>query len=105
MKYYENTPKIKPSENEFLVGILRQHFILGLVIDGYSYYIDQEESDENSNTILYAQDGKLLSDNYFATDDLMKNIEMVYLNEVQPEYIADFVKENMNLLEESGYFE
>lgn len=104
MKHYEYTPAIKP-EREFSRGILEQHFVLGLVVEGHSYYVDQEESDENANTILYGKNDELLSDNYFAMNDMMETLEEIYAGHVQPEYMADFVKENMDLMKEAGMFE
>ncbi len=105
IRFYENTPEQKPAEQEFLRGILEQHFKLGLVVEGYSYYIDEEESDENANTILYRPDGSLASDNYFATSDIIQTLEEIFAGHVQPEFMADSVKENMKLMAEAGMFE
>ena len=61
--------------------------------------------DRNTNTILYGKNDELLSDNYFAMNDMMGTLEEIYAGHVQPEYMADFVKENMDLMKEAGMFE
>jgi hypothetical protein len=50
-------------------------FNLGLITKDFVYFVNPEEGDENGNTIMYNKKGELLSDNYFANNDLFETLE------------------------------
>ena len=65
-------------------------FSLYLVANNEVYYVDINEPDDNASTILYNQNGKLLSDNYFASASLFE----LSLKVLSKEIAADFISEN-----------
>lgn len=78
---------------------------IALVTGKFIYYLDEEECDENACVIMYEKENfSLLSDNYFAYEALMEDLEEVYKGKIEPEFMSDNLKENMELLAESGYF-
>lgn len=50
-------------------------FNLGLITKDFVYFVNMEESDENGNTMMYNKNGELLSDNYFASNELYETLE------------------------------
>jgi hypothetical protein len=50
-------------------------FNLGLITKDFVYFVNPDEGDENGNTIMYNKKGELLSDNYFASNDLFETLE------------------------------
>lgn len=78
---------------------------IALVTGKFIYYLDEEECDENACVIIYEKEKfSLLSDNYFAYEALMEDLEEVYKGKIEPEFMSDNLKKNMELLAESGYF-
>jgi hypothetical protein len=69
----------------------------------YKYYGNQGESDENANTKLYYKD-ELLSDNYFANNDLMETLSRIYNEELTEYTMSDNMKYNYQCMIENGYF-
>lgn len=82
-----------------------EDFKLALIIPGFAYYANYEESDENANTIIYNAKNELVCDNYFANNDLMNTLEKIYNGEIVPDYISPEMQENFDLLKEDGFFE
>lgn len=83
-----------------------QTFKLALIVENFVYYVDEEECDENGNTMMFRRGNfELVSNNYFATADLMETLGKIHSGKLQPEFISGNMKENMQLLAESGYFE
>lgn len=83
-----------------------QTFKLAIIVENFVYYVDETESDENANTMIFRRGNfELVSNNYFATADLMETLEKIHSGKLQPEFISDNMKENIELLAESGYFE
>lgn len=80
-------------------------FELAMIVPGFAYYANYEESDENGNTIVVNDKNKILSNNIFANNDLMQALEQVNAGKLQALYISDKMKENIDLLRESGYFD
>ena len=87
-KVYEFAPKkinlkktkhIKTNDGEFVLGLISEDFV---------YFINSDEGDENSNTIMYNKKGELLSDNYFASNDLFETLE----NQITFEFIHPDLK-------------
>lgn len=74
-------------------------FELAMIVPGY------EESDENGNTIVVNDKNEILSNNIFANNDFMQALEQVNAGKLQALYISDKMKENIDLLRESGYFD
>ena len=77
-------------------------FELAMIVPGFAYY---EESDENGNTIVVNDKNEILSTNIFANNDFMQALEQVNAGRLQALYISDKMKENIDLLRESGYFD
>jgi hypothetical protein len=48
---------------------------LGLITNDFIYFVNSEEDDDNANVIMYKKNGELLSDNYFANNDLFETLE------------------------------
>lgn len=80
-------------------------FELAMIVSGFVYYANYEESDENGNTIVTNDKNEILSNNIFANNDFMQALEQVNAGKLQALYISDKMKENIDLLRESGYFD
>lgn len=80
-------------------------FELAMIVPGFAYYSNYEESDENGNTIVVNDKNEILSNNIFANNDFMQALEQVNAGKLQALYISDKMKENIDLLRESGYFD
>lgn len=80
-------------------------FELAMIVPGFAYYANYEESDENGNTIVVNDKNEILSNNIFANNDFMQALEKVNARKLQALYISDKMKENIDLLRESGYFD
>lgn len=80
-------------------------FELAMIVLGFAYYTNYEESDENGNTIVVNDENEILSNNIFANNDFMQALEQVNAGKLQALYISDKMKENIDLLRESGYFD
>jgi hypothetical protein len=80
-------------------------FELAMIVPGFAYYANYEESDENGNTVVVNDKNEILSNNIFANNDFMQVLEQVNTGKLQALYISDKMKENIDLLRESGYFD
>ena len=80
-------------------------FDLAMIVPGFAYYANYEESDENGNTIVVNDKNEILSNNIFANNDFMQALEQVNARKLQALYISDKMKENIDLLREFGYFD
>lgn len=80
-------------------------FELAMIVPGFAYYANYEESDENDNTVVVNDKNEILSNNIFANNDFMQVLEQVNAGKLQALYISDKMKENIDLLRESGYFD
>lgn len=80
-------------------------FELAMIVPGFAYYANYEESDENGNTIVVNDKNEILSNNIFANNDFMQALEQVNAGKLQALYISDKMKEKIDLLRESGYFD
>ena len=80
-------------------------FELAMIVPGFAYYANYEESDENGNTVVVNDKNEILSNNIFANNDFMQALEQVNAGRLQVLYISDKMKENIDLLRESGYFD
>lgn len=80
-------------------------FELAMIVPGFAYYANYEESDENGNTIVVNDKNEILSNNVFANNDFMQALEQANAGKLQALYISDKMKENIDLLRESGYFD
>lgn len=79
-------------------------FELAMIVPGFAYYANYEESDENGNTIVVNDKNEILSNNIFANNDFMQALEQVNAGKLQALYISDKMRVNIDLLRESGYF-
>lgn len=80
-------------------------FELAMIVPGFAYYANYEESDENGNTIVVNDKNEILSNNIFANNDFMQALDQVNAGKLQALYISDKMKENIDLSRESGYFD
>lgn len=80
-------------------------FELAMIVPGFAYYANYEESDENGNTIVVNDKNEILSNNVFANNDFMQALEQVNAGKLQALYISDKMRVNIDLLRESGYFD
>lgn len=80
-------------------------FELAMIVPGFAYYANYEESDENGNTVVVNDKNEILSNNIFANNDFMQALEQVNAGKLQALYISDKMKENIDLLRESSYFD
>lgn len=80
-------------------------FELAMIVPGFAYYANYEESDKNGNTIVVNDKNEILSNNVFANNDFMQALDQVNAEKLQALYISDKMKENIDLLRESGYFD
>lgn len=80
-------------------------FELAMIVPGFAYYANYEESDENGNTVVVNDKNEILSNNIFANNDFMQALEQVNAGKLQALYISDKMNENIDLLRESGYFD
>ena len=71
-------------------------FELAMIVPGFAYYANYEESDENGNTIVVNDKNEILSNNIFANNDLMQALEQVNAGKLQALYISDKMKENID---------
>ena len=80
-------------------------FELAMIVPGFAYYANYEESDENGNTIVVNDKNEILSNNIFANNDFMQALEQVNAGKLQALYISDKMRVTIDLLRESGYFD
>ena len=80
-------------------------FELAMIVPGFAYYANYEESDENGNTVVVNDKNEILSNNIFANNDFMQALEQVNAGKLQALYISDKMRVNIDLLRESGYFD
>ena len=80
-------------------------FELAMIVPGFAYYANYEESEENGNTIVINDKNEILSNNIFANNDFMQALEQVNAGKLQALYISDKMRVNIDLLCESGYFD
>lgn len=80
-------------------------FELAMIVSGFAYYANYEESDENGNTIVVNDKNEILSNNIFANNDFIQALEQVNAGKLQALYISDKMRVNIDLLRESGYFD
>lgn len=80
-------------------------FELAMIVPGFAYYANYEESDENGNTIVVNDKNEILSNNIFANNDFMQALEQVNAGKLQALYISDKMRVNIDSLCESGYFD
>lgn len=78
---------------------------IGLVTDNYIFYCKFEESDENGNTKMYDRKMKLLSDNYFANQALIEEMENIYHKQTVVYYMCPEIAMEIHIREEEGEFE
>lgn len=91
--------------NTGIVDEWEKVFELAMIVPGFAYYANYEESDENGNTVVVNDKNEILSNNIFANNDFMQVLEQVNAGKLQALYISDKMKENIDLLRESGYFD
>lgn len=97
-KVYENTPqKISLDKTKKIKTILGD-YNLAVITEDFVYFVNEEESDENAQTMMYNKKGELVSDNYFATSDLfdvlLSNDELEYISPSMEYNRQELLKQN-----------
>lgn len=79
---------------------------LSVTIDekNYKYYIDENSSDDNCNTMLFC-DGVLISDNYMASNDLIETLAQIYNGTIVEYKISEAMRYNFVCMMENGQLE
>lgn len=96
---YKDVPKSEIIHNDTV-------FKLAMIIPGFIYYADMEESDENANTVLMdVKTERIASDNYFASNEMILDLEKIHNGKIESYYMSNEMKENYDLICESGYFD
>jgi len=67
------------------------------------YFVDQLESDDNANTIMFDLSGKVISDNYFANQSLMEDICENKAVKIEPSFIYSYNEIIRNYKEEKPF--
>lgn len=62
---------------------------LMLTTSRFNYYVNQNECDENGCCIMTDNEGKIVSDNYFAYSSLLDDLEMIIDGKLKYKYIND----------------
>ena len=68
-EYFKDIPETIV-ENEFDDEDGGDIFTKAVITENFVYYVNFEEGDDNGNTKMFDKNMKLVSDNYFATNDL-----------------------------------
>lgn len=71
-----------------------KNFKLALKAKDFDYYIDENESDENSSVIMKDKSGNVVSDNYFAYGSFFDELEKAIKDETSYEFIDEEVLKN-----------
>jgi hypothetical protein len=69
---------------------------LGLKTKDYVYFVNESEGDDSANTIMYNAKGELLSDNYFASNDLFERLTEIANGNEFYVYIKPSIEKNLN---------
>lgn len=97
---WENYPDVVDGGN------VDREFKLALVTEDFVYYVDEKESDENGNTVMYRTGNfEMVSNNIFATNSLMEEMEDIHNGVSSPDYISPMIQEEIRLRAESGWFD
>ena len=65
---------------------------LVLIKNGFAYYVDEKEEDENNSTIMTTVEGKYISKSIFAYNDFMEAMEEVVSDFEYCDYIDKELK-------------
>jgi hypothetical protein len=74
-KVYDYAPKKINIKKTNKITTNLGDYNLGLITKDFVYFVNSEEGDDNANVIMYKKNGELLSDNYFASQDLFETLE------------------------------
>ena len=66
-----------------------------MVTPEFTFYSNFDEGDENGNTLMYRNDGSLVSDNYFANEGLMEELQnedqnYIYIHKNLFDYLEEY---------------
>lgn len=68
---------------------------LALVTNGYKYYVNTLEDDENKAVIMKDKDNKTISNNYFAYADFIEQMENIIEKSATYQYIDEGILEQV----------
>ena len=77
---------------------------LGLVTEGYIFYCNFGESDDNGNTKMYDRKMNLISDNYFAKEALLDELKEIYEKQTIVYYMSPEIAKEIQIREEENLF-
>jgi len=100
VKVGEITPKTIPHNTKRIVK-WNGSFYRAVETEDFIYFANYQEGDENANCIMYRKDGmELLSDNYFASNDL---IGLMFERSEEITYISPTAKYSLKCIQEENY--
>lgn len=82
---YKRLPGFEIEHNE-------TEYKLALIVPGFLYYVNEKADENESTLIISASDNKILSDNVFAFDSLIDDLEKVHNEEIENYYISGWFK-------------
>ena len=74
-KVYDYAPKKINIKKTNKITTNLGDYNLGLITKDFVYFVNSDEGDDNANVIMYKKNGELLSDNYFASQDLYEVLQ------------------------------
>jgi hypothetical protein len=74
-KVYDYSPKKINLDKTKKIRTILGDYNIGLITNDFVYFVNPNEGDENAQTIMYDKNGNLISDNIFATNDLLETLE------------------------------
>jgi len=82
--------------------MIPEGFKHALSVEDFDYYLNEEEPD--CDAILF-KSGELLSDNYFATNSLMEDLDKIYLGEITNYKMEPDMEDNYKEMIKEGCFD
>lgn len=77
---------------KMLNGYIGKDFVIGTVTRKYIFACNYREGDENNNVKMYNAEGRLISDNYFAYEALMEEIDKAKRKETCVLYASEEIE-------------
>ena len=71
----------------------------------YIFFCNYEDSDDNGNIKMYDRKMNLLSDNYFASQAFMKEMEKIHKNQMIVYFTSPEIALEIQIREEDGLFD
>ena len=94
-EYIKNLSAIRKA-TKMLNGYTGENFVIGMVTRKYIFTCNYREGDENNNTKMYTSEGELISDNYFAYEALIEEIDKAKRKETCVLYASEEIEKVIN---------